>query len=84
MTEIPEGTHQYWVIKCESYKEKFETTERRMWRAWGNFKKWKSMIRRLGQKRNRIEHPSSARHFTAKDETEKVLMDLVSKYTKYS
>ena len=79
MTDIPEGTHQYWTIKCESYQEKFDTTERRMWRAWGNFKKWKSMIRRLGQKRQRIEHPSSARLFAPQNETEKVLMDLVSR-----
>ena len=79
MNDIPEGTHQYWVNKCESYQEKFTTTERRMWRAWGNFKKWKSMIRRLGQKRGGREHPSSSRYFTPKNETEKVLMNLVSK-----
>ena len=78
MTDIPEGTYQYWVNKKESYQEKFDTTERRMWRAWGNFKKWKAMIRRLGQKRGGKEHPLSARAFTPKNETERVLMDLVS------
>ena len=77
MTEVPEGTHDYWKMKQESYQEKMLTTERRMWRAWNNFKKWKSMIRRLGQKRNGKEHPNSLRQFTARDEMENKLMDMV-------
>ena len=78
MTNVPEGTLQYWEHKLESYTEKMNTTERRMWRAWHNFKKWKSMIRRLGQKQRSREHPNSLRQFTARDQVEQYLMDLVS------
>ena len=78
MTEIPEGTLHYWEQKSESYTEKLSTTERRMWRAWNNFKKWKSMIRRLGQKQRGTEHPNSLRMFTARDQLERTLMDMVS------
>ena len=78
MTEVPEGTLQYWEQKLESYTEKMNTTERRMWRAWKNFKRWKSMIRRLGQRQKGKEHPNALRQFTARDQLEQFLMDLVS------
>ena len=78
MTDVPEDTLQYWHDRQESYTEKILTTERRMWRAWHNFKKWKTMIRRLGQKRQGREHPDTLRQFSAKDSTEQFLMDLVS------
>ena len=78
MEDIPDETVEYWTRKKCEYHEKLNTTERRMWRAWGNFKKWKAMIRRLGQKRQGQEHPSSLRQFTAKNELELKLMDMVS------
>ena len=78
MTDIPDETLDYWQNKRLSYLEKQNTTERRMWRAWSNFKKWKAMIRRLGQKKNGREHPESLRHFSAKTELEKSLMDMVN------
>ena len=78
MEDINDQTMEFWVLKKQQYAEKLDTTERRMWRAWGNFKKWKTMIRRLGQKRRGTEHPESLRHFTPQSELEKTLMDMVS------
>ena len=78
MTDEAEGTLQYWQDRQESYNEKILTTERRMWRAWHNFKKWKTMIRRLGQRRQGREHPDTLRQFSARDSIERFLIDLVS------
>ena len=78
MTDIDSETAEFWAHRHQTYTEKFNTTERRMWRAWSNFKKWKAMIRRLGQKKNGREHPETLRQFSAKSELEKSLIDMVS------